>query len=187
MPSQHSYGRLVCFSAACSTTIFASPRLLTSPSSAFRFSSSSSVTYTRPVLPTTPAAAIPISPLPAPTSPMVCPAFHPITCPRRRTSSLDACAPKNRRRDSAAITSSWRILTRAWPRCQWAFRRSACCRDQRNALGFVGAHQRQELVARLLVVPERSQHRAGHRLPVLFLHSAHLHAQVPRLNDHSHA
>src|SRR6266849_3860984 len=46
-------------------------------------------------------------------------------------------------------------------------------------------HQGQKLIARLLVFPERSQHRAGHRLPMLLLHPAHLHAQVPRLNDHS--
>src|SRR3974390_331749 len=109
---------------------------------------------------------------------MVCPAFHPITCPRRRTSSFDACAPRNRTRDSAAITMEtiWRFLTRASPRC-----------EGRLALGLIRAYQRQELIARLLVVAERSQPRARHRLPMLLLHASHLHAQVPRFNDHPHA
>jgi hypothetical protein len=37
-------------------------------------------------------------------------------------------------------------------------------------------HQRQKLIPRLLIIAELPQHRAGHRLPVLLLHSAHLHA-----------
>ena len=34
---------------------------------------------------------------------------------------------------------------------------------------------------------EGTQHRAGHRLPVLLLDPAHLHAQVPRFDDHAHS
>src|ERR1700676_5459448 len=51
-------------------------------------------------------------------------------------------------------------------------------------LAALRSHQRQELVAGLLVVPERAEHRARHGLPVLLFHAAHLHAQVPRLDDH---
>ena len=48
------------------------------------------------------------------------------------------------------------------------------------------AHERQKLVTRLLVVPERTQHGAGNGLPVLLLHAAHLHAKVPGLDNDPH-
>src|ERR1700741_1677963 len=52
------------------------------------------------------------------------------------------------------------------------------------ALVFV-PYQREEFVAGLFVIAEFSEHRAGHRLTVLFFHSAHLHAQVAGLDDHA--
>src|ERR1019366_7603989 len=48
-------------------------------------------------------------------------------------------------------------------------------------------HQRQELIPRLLPLPESPQHRARHRPRVLLLHSPHHHAEVPRFADHSHS
>src|SRR5205823_12277476 len=45
--------------------------------------------------------------------------------------------------------------------------------------------QRQELVARLLAIPECAQHGAGDRAGVLLLDAPHHHAQVPRLADHA--
>src|SRR5262250_433198 len=38
--------------------------------------------------------------------------------------------------------------------------------------------EREKFVARLFVVPETAQHRAGYCLAVLFFHAAHLHAKV---------
>src|ERR1700676_2945018 len=58
---------------------------------------------------------------------------------------------------------------------------------RKEKLVSLRAYQRKKLIACLFIVPERPQHRAGHCLPVLLFHSAHLHAQMPRLDDHAHA
>src|SRR6202158_6422479 len=50
-------------------------------------------------------------------------------------------------------------------------------------LAFSGANQGQELVASLLVVAETAEHGAGDGLAVLFFDTAHLHAQMARLDD----
>src|ERR1700676_5481737 len=57
----------------------------------------------------------------------------------------------------------------------------------KRGLVFLRARQRKEFITCLFIVPERSQHCAGHRLAVLLFHSAHLHAQMTRLNDHPNA
>src|SRR4029077_5999616 len=51
---------------------------------------------------------------------------------------------------------------------------------------FAVIYQRQELVTRLFVLAKGSQHRARHRRGVLFFHTAHHHAQMPRFNYNSH-
>jgi len=38
-----------------------------------------------------------------------------------------------------------------------------------------------------LFVAKRTEHRTGHGLPVLLFNATHLHAQVPRLDNHSDA
>ena len=57
----------------------------------------------------------------------------------------------------------------------------------RLSLTLFRAHQGQEFVPGLLVVAEGAEHGAGDRLAVLLFHSAHLHAEVARFNDHAHA
>lgn len=49
------------------------------------------------------------------------------------------------------------------------------------------ADERQELIARLLVMAESSEHRAGNGLPALFLDATHLHAQMTSFHNHTHA
>jgi hypothetical protein len=55
------------------------------------------------------------------------------------------------------------------------------------SLGIFRAHERKELVARLLVVAEAAEHGAGHSLPMLFFDAAHLHAEVAGFDDHANA
>src|SRR5258705_4628717 len=57
----------------------------------------------------------------------------------------------------------------------------------RRELGPSVSDQRQEFVARLLVVPERAEHGARDRLAVLLLYPAHLHAKMARFNDYAYA
>lgn len=45
--------------------------------------------------------------------------------------------------------------------------------------GLLGVHQVEELLARLGVIPEHSQHGGGDRLAVDLLHTSHHHAHVP--------
>src|SRR5581483_10357608 len=47
----------------------------------------------------------------------------------------------------------------------------------------LGPHEREEFVACLLVVAERSKHGAGDGLAELLFHAAHLHAKMARLDN----
>src|SRR4029077_1510381 len=58
---------------------------------------------------------------------------------------------------------------------------------RRIRLLFGALHQREELVARLFVVAKRAEHRARYRKRILFFDSAHHHAEVPCLDNHSHS
>src|SRR5258706_12646193 len=49
------------------------------------------------------------------------------------------------------------------------------------------SNERQKFFARLLVVAERAEHRAGDGLAVLLLHAPHLHAKMARLDNHAAA
>src|SRR5882724_12178458 len=49
------------------------------------------------------------------------------------------------------------------------------------------SNERQKFFARLLVVAERAEHRAGDGLAVLLLHAAHLHAKMARFDNHADA
>src|SRR5258708_12882315 len=57
----------------------------------------------------------------------------------------------------------------------------------RRELGPSVSDQRQEFVARLLVVPERAEHGARDCLAVLLLYAAHLHAKMACFNDYAYA
>src|SRR5256885_13521832 len=48
-------------------------------------------------------------------------------------------------------------------------------------------NERQKFFARLLVVPERAEHRARYGLAVLLFHAAHLHAKMARFDDDADA
>src|SRR6266850_3391601 len=52
-----------------------------------------------------------------------------------------------------------------------------------HRLAFSGANQGEEFVAGLLIVTEAAKHGAGYSRAVLLLNTAHLHAQVARLDD----
>src|SRR3989304_133622 len=47
--------------------------------------------------------------------------------------------------------------------------------------------QGEEFFPRLLLLSEAAEHGAGNRLRMLLLDPAHHHAQMPRLDDHSHS
>src|SRR5215471_7117325 len=49
------------------------------------------------------------------------------------------------------------------------------------------ANERQELLTRILRMTKAAQHMGGHGRRMLLLHAPHHHAQVPRLDHHTHA
>src|SRR5258708_39731341 len=54
-------------------------------------------------------------------------------------------------------------------------------------LALRGADEREELIARLLVVTKRAEHGASNGLPVLLFNAAHLHAEMAGFDDHANS
>src|SRR5205807_5080852 len=52
-------------------------------------------------------------------------------------------------------------------------------------LGTLAAHEREKLVARLLIVTESAEHGASDGLSMLFFHAAHLHAEMAGFDNHA--
>src|SRR5438552_9628329 len=55
----------------------------------------------------------------------------------------------------------------------------------KSELGILPAHEREKLVAGLLIVTESAEHGASDGLPMLLFHSAHLHAEMAGFDNHA--
>src|SRR5690606_1223042 len=90
------------------------------------------------------------------------------------------------------ISTSWRLLISSSLMPMKVRRRKSLIRirarpGSSRSMSVAPADQLQEFLAGIERLAEAAQHHRGHHRGILFLHAAHHHAHVPRLDDDGHA